>query len=392
MTAAQRQRVYRQKRDQDPLRRAVYLKNEQAKYQRDKQSGKKKTIAEKTPRQQRKQRKLWRANYHIYAARQKLQKDVNNITPPSKQPLQYVSRQRFQSTKKAYQAILSKNQVLEETLGQLSSSLKRANKKSEKYKKRLNRSAVKYKTALTPRSKTKQLLKVKNYANKQNQKAKSKVKRTLEYHFALLEEIKSLKNKKHTKKSVKEMSVGIVLRKYKLLEKFRSDIHCLPHRDRACTNKGPMLSRIVKQTVKDFFLQCDTSKIAPGKRDTITRDKVKKQRRILCDTMPHLYKRYISSCKPYISFTSFYRLKPFWVVSPRERDRQTCACKKCENINMLALALWRKGVIQTWKTDLLIQQISCSKDNKSCMYNTCQECKNLDVIKHDTENFEIYYQ
>lgn len=75
------------------------------------------------------------------------------------------------------------------------------------------------------------------------------------------------------------------------------------------------------EIVRDFFERDDVSRL--GVKQTITRLKVKK--RIMNDSMKNLYKTFIEGQKLVkINYTSFCRLRPFWVVSPTEKDRYMC--------------------------------------------------------------------
>ena len=75
--------------------------------------------------------------------------------------------------------------------------------------------------------------------------------------------------------------------------------------------------------VRDFFERDDVSRLTAGVKQTITRLKVKK--RIMNDSMKNPYKTFIEGQKLVkINYTSFCRLRPFWVVSPTEKDRYMC--------------------------------------------------------------------
>lgn len=60
LTNAERQRKYREKRDNDAARRAEYLRKKQEKYLQDLASGKRQLVSDLTYRSQRYQRKQWR--------------------------------------------------------------------------------------------------------------------------------------------------------------------------------------------------------------------------------------------------------------------------------------------------------------------------------------------
>ena len=64
MSNAEKQRRYRERRDNDPDRRAAYLKKEQETYKKSVDDGKRKLVKDMTPREHRNQRKAWRLRYH----------------------------------------------------------------------------------------------------------------------------------------------------------------------------------------------------------------------------------------------------------------------------------------------------------------------------------------
>lgn len=81
LSAAEKQRRYRQKRDSDPIRRAEYLAKSIQKYQSDKSVGKRKSINEMTQRDQRMARKQWRQQQLNH--RRKIKEENHILTPPN---------------------------------------------------------------------------------------------------------------------------------------------------------------------------------------------------------------------------------------------------------------------------------------------------------------------
>lgn len=135
-----------------------------------------------------------------------------------------------------------------------------------------------------------------------------------------------------------------------------------------------MTQRLNKE-LKDFFERDDSSRLTKGVKDTVTRQKVKKQKRILLCSQKELHQKYLDDKKSKISYSSFCKQKPFWVAPPSERDRETCACKIHENIQFMADALHKKGVINTSNLLLLLKEKSCDIEQMSCMYGYCETCK-----------------
>ena len=78
-----------------------------------------------------------------------------------------------------------------------------------------------------------------------------------------------------------------------------------------------------------------------------------------------------------VSYSAFRKLKPFWVVRLEERD--TCACKKCENLKLKISALHRLGKISTVDVVDCLKQINCSIDNQRCMYRECSTCSSKPI-------------
>ena len=96
------------------------------------------------------------------------------------------------------------------------------------------------------------------------------------------------------------------------------------------TRKRGTISTRLRKEVHAIFERDDNSRIT-GVKQTITRNKVKRQKRLMLDTLRHLFSKYQSESNQVISFTTFFRVKPFCVKCPTEKDRETCLCKTCEN-------------------------------------------------------------
>lgn len=98
----------------------------------------------------------------------------------------------------------------------------------------------------------------------------------------------------------------------------------------------------ISQEIQDFFERDDVS----GKRDSITVKKVKKQKSLLLGSLKNLYKKFCEMNKQYkISYTTFCRFRPFWVIIPRVSNRDTYACRLHANAELLVGALHKAGVI-----------------------------------------------
>lgn len=71
----------------------------------------------------------------------------------------------------------------------------------------------------------------------------------------------------------------------------------------------------LKINVKTFLQRDNNSRTTTGKKETITRHKIKKQKRYLCYSLMNLHAKY-NSKNPHnsLSYSFFCKLKPFWVL------------------------------------------------------------------------------
>ena len=73
-----------------------------------------------------------------------------------------------------------------------------------------------------------------------------------------------------------------------------------------------------KKAISDFLLRDDNSKMCPGKKDTNTRLKDKKQKRNLSDTMLNLHQTVLfENPLMRIVYGLFLANRPFWVMTLR---------------------------------------------------------------------------
>ena len=84
LTPAEKQRRYREKRDNDLERRSSYLAKQQNKYIKEKETGKRKLIGDMSAREKRSQRKYWKNSKQ---AIRKRQTDMNKLITPPNSPI-----------------------------------------------------------------------------------------------------------------------------------------------------------------------------------------------------------------------------------------------------------------------------------------------------------------
>ena len=128
-----------------------------------------------------------------------------------------------------------------------------------------------------------------------------------------------------------------------------------------------MLQRIQSGTYCRLFLS------------TVTKCKVKKQKRFLLHPVSELYKRFCTSHPDVnMSHSTFALLKPFWVRKARIEDRDTCLCKLHENTRLLHEKLRQMKLIPNCTVPDVVRHVVCNREltNRSCMTNACSRCKN----------------
>lgn len=83
LSAAEKQRLYRQRRDADPTRRAEYLAKQHQGYVNDILTQKRKKVGDLSERERRAQRKAWRVNQ---ARHRHLMRAVQKVLTPQSSP------------------------------------------------------------------------------------------------------------------------------------------------------------------------------------------------------------------------------------------------------------------------------------------------------------------
>ena len=154
------------------------------------------------------------------------------------------------------------------------------------------------------------------------------------------------------------------------------------------------LSNIIKQLklkmeVQNFLEKDSSSRLTAGKKETITRNKLKKQKRPLNDTMLNLYNDFKQTNEfNSTSYSTFCKLRPFWVVQPDFRKRDTCLCIDHENFALVLEKLYTlKMLAYKYPTDLL-KSITCDAElRESCLERKCGVCcLNKKIVCKEFEN------
>lgn len=179
------------------------------------------------------------------------------------------------------------------------------------------------------------------------------VRRKLILHEAIVTSLKDSAKGKSSTKERKRLGQSLIAA-HSILKKYRMQGTMLKtfglSKKQLANNKKKEVKSPMTEKVQAFFLDDEQSRIANGKKLTITRNKVKMQKRFLNDTMHILHKQFLQEHQLLkLSYVSFTRLRPFWVLPPSEKDRDTCLCKACENPRLLVEKLVNMAILKEIK-------------------------------------------
>lgn len=185
-----------------------------------------------------------------------------------------------------------------------------------------------------------------------------------------------------TKNNFYNVFQGTVLHKHKLLGECKEFLSIKSMRkfrqgyklNETVTRNNRM--QVLKNSVKTFFVRDDNSYIAPGKNATITRNKVKMQKRYMSDTLKELYKKYQNETASKISYAAFCKQRPFYVIPPNVASRETCLCITHENMKLITTALFFNNIISMKVPRIAIEKICCNANSTVCLLRKCTKCKN----------------
>lgn len=146
-----------------------------------------------------------------------------------------------------------------------------------------------------------------------------------------------------------------------------------------------------KNSIEKFLEDEENSMISPALKDTVTRKKIKKQKRFLCDSLENLHKKYNAQVpQSYrVSYASFCRLRPFWILRAKLSDRDTCMCVLHENFKMILERLRSLNILRSGID--VIENVVCDVNSYACMSRKCEQCSRKSPLIGTFENDEISY-
>lgn len=181
------------------------------------------------------------------------------------------------------------------------------------------------------------------------------------------------------KRKVSNMLVTPLLKKYKLGKEVKNIISSKKIRKGVLSEslkKKMCLSMKEGSNVRKFLEEDENSKMCPGKKDV----KQKVQKRYLAAPLKRLHQKFCVQNSSKMCFTTFKRLKPDWIIKPKLSNRDTCACEKCDNFQILVETLHKLGLISTKNSCDILEKICCKPVLESCVYRTCNKCQSQEAI------------
>lgn len=128
--------------------------------------------------------------------------------------------------------------------------------------------------------------------------------------------------------------------------------------------------------VETFLHRDDITTVINGKAGEMRKGGQIFRKRYLTDTMENLHKKFLGENPTLkISRSQFCKHRPFWIVSPRVTDRETCGCKIHENFNSKVKKLHQLGITRTMSSTEVVASSVCDTADIDCMYNRCDKCK-----------------
>lgn len=84
------------------------------------------------------------------------------------------------------------------------------------------------------------------------------------------------------------------------------------------------MTATTKNLVYEFLNRDDNTRMKAGKKATITRIGVKRQIRLLNFDLKTLHAKFLTEMSCKISYSLFCGFKPFNIIRPTAKDRDTC--------------------------------------------------------------------
>nr|XP_037875642.1 uncharacterized protein LOC119630403 [Bombyx mori] len=327
----------------DPELWALEKEKQRAKYQKRKSEKKQTSITEKSPREKRQIRKKWKQNSKKYRQSKKEEKtkvlNIIHVPVPESFPEE------------------TNNHVVDPIGLFTKEDLQKAQRK------------IRYKE-LKKRIKLTSIIKS---LQKINVKQKMTIKR-----------LKSLINNSNIRscQELNEDAKTLQNRRNKRINRV-SDISSLKSRK---DKKFRLLRQKVIESIETFYNDDAVSTISAGKKEFITKNKRRMQKRYLAAPLKVLHKKMLAETDVKVSYSFFTKHRPFWVLQPKPTNRETCLCIQHTNMELLIKSLYNASIIGEKNSNEIVSHLCCDPNNTKCLLRQCNFCKDKVISYKEFSN------
>ena len=147
----------------------------------------------------------------------------------------------------------------------------------------------------------------------------------------------------------------------------------------------------LSERVNAFLSRDDNSRITTSKNDVISRKGTTLQRRLLSESMTRLHKKFTDESDKKISYSLFCKLKPFHIVPPTLKDRETCLCQRHENGRLLIERLTKLKLLDSklHSIEECVESMVCVQPTMNCYERKCDICKGSLIISNPDINSNL---
>jgi hypothetical protein len=379
----------------DPQLWELQKKKEQEKYQRKLASGKVKPVSALSGREHRNQKKQWRVSSRKYYAKKTafsntLSTSLSDTPSCSNSDLNTPVQGRRQAHIQAL-ATKRKNKNREahrRKLLKLHSQLQNTKRKLKALQTREHRRLLCDEKYLSPRSKVKKIMKSGD---------SSLIAKKLLFSEMVSRDMKSQYCRPGFRNFIRNMFTTSkpLLKRYRAINQYNflsSKLFLKCSLDKSIDGyKMRKFSNIIRTDIRYFFESDNVSRMCPGKKYYVTQKKIKMQKRLLLASMKDLHVKFNQSSAYKVGYSTFCKLKPFWVRIPKVSERDTCVCKVHANIEYLVSAMNAAEIIDQKTPKEVAAQLCCDTSSVSCLQRSCTACQNCTISFLDFEDGPLYY-
>nr|XP_026495648.1 uncharacterized protein LOC113400334 isoform X2 [Vanessa tameamea] len=87
-----------------------------------------------------------------------------------------------------------------------------------------------------------------------------------------------------------------------------------------------------------------------------------------------------------VSYCTFWKCRPFWVLPATAAQRDTCMCEVHANIDLKLESLFKAGIIREKNHHELLESLCCSRYSEKCLKRECDVCKRKTIQFNEFSN------